>query len=461
MDANTVDPLVATALAAWVALLFAVAWRGRSSVPLDYLLAGRRLTTPAFVATLVATWYGGVLGVGEFSFRYGISNWIVFGVPYYLAALIFAVLLAERARRSEALSIPDQLRAAYGPVAARVGAVLVLAMAVPAAYVLMLGELGGIYLGAPLPVALVGAVSLLVAYAVAGGFRTVVRTNAVQVVLMYAAFAMLLPAALAATGGFGGLWSALPEASRAWDGGLGVQAIAVWYFIALQTLVEPTFYQRCYAAASPRVARRGILISIAFWVVFDFLTTFSGLAARALLPELANGVLAYPELGRLVLPPLANALFAVGLFATVMSTAHSYLFLAAATIGHDVAPELARRVDERHWTMAGMVLAGGAAVALALALRSVVAIWHDVGSIVTAALLLPLALSHAPPRWRFTRRAAVVGMVAAGATALGWVLARTPAGGYPLGLEPIFPALAVSAVAWLAGRRRDPPPRRV
>lgn len=452
MARSAVDPLVAAALAVWAAVLFAVAWHARTSASLEYLLAGRRLSTPAFVATLVATWYGGVLGVGEFSFRFGISNWIVFGVPYYVAALIFAVLLAQRARRSEALSIPDQLRAAYGPGAARVGAVLVLAMAVPAAYVLMLGELGGIYLGVPLPLALVGAVVFLVAYAQAGGFRAVVRTNAVQLVFMYAAFAMLLPAALASTGGLAGLWSALPAASRAWDGGLGVQAIAVWYFIALQTLVEPTFYQRCYAAWTPQVARRGIFISVGFWVVFDFLTTFSGLAARVLLPDLTNPVLAYPELGRMVLPPLANALFSVGLFATVLSTAHSYLFLAAATIGHDVAPEVARRVDERHWTMAGLLLAGGAAVALALALRSVVAIWHDVGSVVTAALLLPLALSHAPPRYRFRPGAAALAMVAAGATALGWVLARSPAGAYPLGLEPIFPALAVSGLAWLLGR---------
>jgi len=456
VEPRQVDPLVTTAVGVWAAVLFLVAWRARTSVSLEYLLAGRRLTTPAFVATLVATWYGGVLGVGEFSYRFGISNWLVFGVPYYLAALIFALLLAQRARRSEALSIPDQLRAAYGPAAARVGAVLVLAMAVPAAYVLMLGELGSIYLGVPLPGALVGAVVFLIAYGVAGGFRAVVRTNAVQLAFMYAAFALLLPAALRAAGGFAGLWAGLPAASRAWDGGLGVQAIAVWYFIALQTLVEPSFYQRCYAAQSPEVARRGILISIAFWVVFDFLTTFSGLAARVLLPDLANPVLAYPELGRLVLPPLANALFAVGLFATVMSTAHSYLFLAAATIGHDVAPELAGRVDQRHWTMAGLVLTGGAAVALALALRSVVAIWHDVGSVVTAALLLPLALAHAPPRWRFSRRAAPLAMAAAGAVALGWVLARTPEGAYPLGLEPIFPALAVSGLAWVLGRvRRD------
>ena len=47
----------------------------------EYLLMGRKLALPSFVATLVTTWYGGILGVGEFSYRFGISNWLVFGVP--------------------------------------------------------------------------------------------------------------------------------------------------------------------------------------------------------------------------------------------------------------------------------------------------------------------------------------------------------------------------------------------
>jgi SSS family solute:Na+ symporter len=453
-----VDALVPTALALYAAALLVLAWRSRTRGELEFLLAGRRLTLPAFVATLVSTWYGGVLGVGEFSFRFGIANWLVFGVPYYLAALLFAFVLAARARATAAASIPDQLRAAYGPSAARVGASLVLLMAIPAAYVLMLGELARIYLGWPLAAAVVAGTAFTIAYVAAGGFRTVVDTNALQFVLMFVGFLVVLPAAISRVGGFGTLWDALPPAHRAWDGGLGVQAVVVWYFIAMQTLVEPTFYQRTYAARTPEVARRGVLVSVAFWLLFDFLTTFAGLAARVLLPG-ADPVLAYPELGRLVLPPLANALFAVGLFATVMSTAHSYLFLAAATVGHDIAPELSRRGSQRRWTMLGLVVAGAAAVALALRLRSVVAIWHDVGSVVTSALLLPLALSHFAPRLRFRPAFATAAMLAAAAVALAFILARGDDGSYPLGLEPIFPALAASAVLWLVGRRRaDPPP---
>ena len=451
------DRSVAVTLVVYAVALLAIGRASRAAGRLEYLLAGRRLTTLPFVATLVATWYGGVLGVGEYSYRYGISNWLAMGVPYYVAALLFAFALARRARSSAALSIPDQLSATYGPVAGRAGALLVLLLAVPAAYVLMLGELLGIYLGMPLVWAVIAGTAFTIVYVASGGFRSVVSTNLLQFVLMYLGFIVVLPVALHAAGGFSGVWAALPPASRTWDGGLGAQAVLVWYFIAMQTLVEPTFYQRCYAAETPAVARRGVLISVGFWVLFDFLTTFTGLAARALMPHLADPVLAYPELGRLVLPPLANALFAVGLFATVMSTVHSYMFLAAATIGHDVAPELAARVDERRWTMAGLVLSGAAAVALALALRSVIAIWHDVGSIVTSALLLPLALSHAAERARYRRAwaAAAIGLTAAVAT--GWILARS-GGRYPLGVEPIFPALAVSAAIWLADhatRRAD------
>ncbi|MCF7841074.1 MAG: hypothetical protein K9N22_09895, partial [Candidatus Marinimicrobia bacterium] len=65
-----------------------------------YILMGRRLSLPAFVMTLVSTWYGGILGVSEFSFSYGISNWIIFGVPYYVFGLAFAFFLAQRARLS-------------------------------------------------------------------------------------------------------------------------------------------------------------------------------------------------------------------------------------------------------------------------------------------------------------------------------------------------------------------------
>src|SRR5262247_863381 len=80
----------------------------------DYVVAGRRVTLPAFVATLVASWYGGILGVGEYTWRYGVANWLVFGVPYYVGALLFAWVFARRAREAALYTIPDLLERHYG-----------------------------------------------------------------------------------------------------------------------------------------------------------------------------------------------------------------------------------------------------------------------------------------------------------------------------------------------------------
>ena len=88
--------------------------RGKRSGVIDYLVAGRAVTLPALVATLVTTWYGGILGIGEYSYRYGLSNWLVFGVPYYVGALLFAMLFAKRARQTELFTIPDLLDRHYG-----------------------------------------------------------------------------------------------------------------------------------------------------------------------------------------------------------------------------------------------------------------------------------------------------------------------------------------------------------
>lgn len=445
------DRYIFAAFGVYVLGLLALDRWAQTGERLEYLLAGRRLTLGPFVATLVATWYGGVLGVGEFSYRYGLANWLVFGVPYYLAALLFAFGLAAKARKQAVLSIPEQLRNTYGSLASRLGAWLVLLMATPAAYILMLGQLAEVYLGLSRPVGLVVAAGLAVGSVLWGGFRSVVRANLLQFVLMYLAFLLLLPKALQTLGGFSGLWAALPDTHRSLTGELPWQGIAVWYVIALQTLVEPTFYQRCYAAASPRVARRGVLMAVAFWVLFDFLTTFSGLAARALLPNLEDPGLCYPLLGQKLLPPLLNAVFAVGLFATVSSTAHSYLFLAAATIGHDLFPPRAREL-ERVRTAVALGLVGAAAAGLAWHLGSVVAIWHHVGSIVTSSLLLPLVAAHASPRLRFSPKGAVLSLFAAASVSTAWILLRTPQGDYPWGLEPVFPALLLSALIWLVDR---------
>ena len=56
----------------------------------DYIIHGRKLSLPGFVISLVSTWYGAILGVGENTYLYGIQTWFIFGLPYYFFAIIYA-----------------------------------------------------------------------------------------------------------------------------------------------------------------------------------------------------------------------------------------------------------------------------------------------------------------------------------------------------------------------------------
>jgi len=430
---------------------------GRPTDAADYLVAGRRVTLPAFVATLVATWYGGILGVGEYSYRYGVSNWLVFGVPYYVGALLFAWAFARRAREAALYTLPDLLDRHYGRGPALMGALAVFVTAAPAAYVLMLGTLFSAMTGLPLTPCVIAAAVFSLFYVQRGGLRAVVLTDQVQFALMYLGMAVMLAFLFAGHGGLGFLLRSLPASHFEWHGGNTPQAILVWYFIALSTLVDPGFWQRAYAARDPKIARRGVLWSVAFWIVFDFMTTTTGMYARALLPQLSEPVYAFPELARLVLPPVAQGLFFVGMIATVMSTIDSYGFIAATTIGRDLVWRLRRETTEEripHYSKIGLWVACAFATALALAHPSVIGLWHDLGSITTPTLLLPVATALGG-RLCLGRRWTLVAMIAPFALSLGWMLARTTGADgavrYPWSIEPIYAGLAASLVTYAAG----------
>lgn len=451
------DWLVVAAYAVVVpALGFKLARRSKDAE--DYFLAGRRLTLPAFVMTLVTTWYGGILGVSEYSYRYGLANWFVFGLPYYVAALLFAVFLASKARQTNYFNLPDQLLTAYGPRVARVGAFVVFVATLPAAYVLMLGVLVGMLFGWPLPISTVLGTLLSVAYVYRGGFRAVLKTDFIQFTLMFAGFVALVVALWYQAGPLWSLWDRLPATHKQVTGGQGWGDIAVWYFIALATLIEPAFYQRCYAAKDRATARNGILVSVCFWLVFDLLTTTTGLYAAALYQKLPDPVSAFPQLAVDYLPAGLLGFFWITLFAVVMSTVESYMFVAAVTGGRDLWLGDARRNSEVGLTYArrAVWVVAVLAVVLALYFQSVVGLWYIVGSVSTPALLLPV-LTTFSSRYRFKPSAALLNIVLAGGVALVWEILRgTGVENAWLSVPGIYVGLATSLVIWWFGRSSPP-----
>lgn len=465
MNRLSFEPLDYTLIALYfVAVMVAgLTWLRRGKSADDYFLAGRTLTLPAFVATLVATWYGGILGVGEFAYSSGLAAWLVFAAPYYVFATLFALLLAPRIRQAELYTIPDKIAEAYGRPASLLAAVLTYCLVNPAPYVLMLGTLLQLIFGWPLLPALLVGIVLSTLYVYAGGFQADVRVNVVQFVLMFAGFAVIIPYAYTQLGGLEFLRGNVPPAHLTWHGGNAPQYIIAWFFIALWTLVDPGFHQRCYAARSTTVARRGVLVSIGFWVLFDAMTVTAGLYARAALPDI-EPIMAYPLLAQHLLPTGLKGLFFVAMLATVMSTLLSYTFLAGVTFTRDFVWRLEGgdpddRLAQR--TALGLGLTTALSLVLALTVPSVVGLWYLIGTVLIPGLLLPLLAAYWPALRPAAHFVAPV-MALAVLTSLGWFLwgqahAQEGLPAYPLNLEPMYPGLLVSAAGFALGKLRRPP----
>ncbi len=432
----------------------------------DFLLAGRTLTLPIFVMTLVSTWYGGILGVGEFTYRYGIANWVVQGLPYYVFAAVFAYLFAERVRATNLYSIPDKLAASYDSRTAIAGSFLTFILMTPAPYILMLSVFLQMLFGWSLLLSLIVTAVVAISYLYTGGFRSDVETDVLEFILMFIGFAVILPYSYHRYGGSEFLQSHLPPLHLTWSGGNSVQYIIVWFFIALWTLVDPAFHQRCYAAKSGSVAKKGILLSIPFWCFFDFMTVTAGLYARAALPGIEQPVMAYPLLAQAVLPPIAKGLFYVGMLATIMSTLNTLAFVSAQTLGRDIwlrwrRPQLFESTSgvagERialTATKVGLIISFLFSVLLAVAIPSVVQIWYTIGTVIIPGLLVPIVAGYFP-RLSVDSRTAFYAMIAGVVVSGGWLTARYLPfmnGLYPLGIEPMYPGLFISIALWARGK---------
>lgn len=438
--------------------------RKTSSTQDDYLLAGRSLTLPVFVMTLVSTWYGGILGVGEFTYRYGIANWIVQGVPYYIFAAIFALVLAKKIRATNLYSIPDKLHASYDKKTALLGAVLTFILMTPAPYVLMLAAFLYILFGWSMATAVVVIAVVVFSYLYLGGFRSDVATDVLEFVFMFLGFAIILPFAIHRYGGFEFLQGHLPPLHLVWHGGHSAQYILVWFFIALWTLVDPAFHQRCYAAKDGATAQKGILISILFWFLFDFMTIVAGLYARAALPNLDQPMMSYPLFAEMVLPPVAKGFFYIGMLATIMSTLNTLGFVSAQTLGRDFILRV-QRLDPgsgqsaplaARYTKIGIIVSFVLSIVLAWLIPSVIQMWYTIGTLAVPGLLVPLMASYFE-RFRIPSRYAFLSMLFGWLVSLIWMIVGYIGGSavaYPLGIEPMYPGLFVSLFFWALGKVR-------
>ena len=218
-------------------------WAGRkySDEAGDYLLSGRKVGLGLFVLTTVSTWYGGILGVGEFTYRYGIVSWFTQGFPYYIFALLFAIFFAKKIREASLFTIPDKVPATYGKTAGLISAVLVFILVSPAPYILMTANLISLIFNINIVYSLVISLFLSMLYLFRGGYKADLYTDALQFFVMFAGFILIVIFCFNSTGGYDFLSETLPPDHLKLTGGTTTTFIIIWFLIEMWTFADPSF----------------------------------------------------------------------------------------------------------------------------------------------------------------------------------------------------------------------------
>ena len=360
----------------------------------SYLLASRRLTLPFFVASIVATWYGNILGVGEFIYSSGLVGWICFGVPYYISAVIFALFFADKIRNLGFKTLPEQIAHKFGDNAGNIASIIILIITLPAVYVLMLGVIFQMFTGASLVLSIVCVSIISLIYLFWGGFKADIWTNTAQFIIMYLGFFILLFFSIKQFGSVGEMLGKLPKDHLTITGNKSWHYVLGWFIISLQTFVDPSFHQRSAAVKSPKIARQGLLLAVLCWIIFDLLTLFTGFYARANMIGI-EPLKAYPELGNAVLPPFYKGIFVIAMLSVIMSTLDSYAFISSATIGNDILAKIFKKQRSiKFYTQIGLVITSVFSIALALLIPSAIDLIYKTASIAIPGLIVPTILTY-------------------------------------------------------------------
>jgi len=424
-----------------ITILIALSRKSESD-NINYIFAGRKLTTPAFIMTLVATWYGGILEIGRFSYEYGVVAWLIFGVFYYLAAILYSFFLVPKISSSNFQTIPEAFKETYGKWCGLISAMIVLFIVSPAPYLKILSIIiEYVYQISPFTAIIVGCI-ISMFYTIRGGFKSVIATDKLQFILMYSGFAVVLAYLYLNYGGYQFLSANLPSPKLSIPGDLNWSYIFVWGFIAMVTFIDPNFYQRSFAGASRETIQNGIYVSVALWFLFDLMSISVGLYAAAIIPETQSSP--YLELGSIILPPAIQALFVISMLSVVMSTIDSFIFISGFTIGKDILSNfITGHQNSAHHTKIGIVVTAVISVILATFFENALDIWYVMGSFGVSAIFIPLLCVFYEKKLNHPLLMLIIPTVV---TMLWFIFPLYP-------IDPMYPGLSISFICFLLFRR--------
>jgi SSS family solute:Na+ symporter len=452
----TFTPLLGLLVAYSAGLILLGAWIGRRvRRPGDFFVSGRTLGTGLVFATFLAPNVGAGSTVGATSLGYntGLSAWWWNGSAG-LGSLVLAFWVGPRlwreASRFGFLTVGDFLEHHYGRSVRGLAAVIIWC----GTLWVLCGQLDGVAAvlkeAGGLPHALGCFVAMLViaAYFIGGGLESAARVNGVQLAVKLAGFALALPLALAAAGGFAAVTAANADRFDFWQRTVRNEGWPLIATIAPAFFLSPGLLQKAYAAKNETALTRGVALNAVILLIFAFVPVMLGLSAHTLFPGLANPDDALPRVLS-VLPLAVGGLALAAVFSAELSAGDAVLFMLSTSGARDLYKAFIRpdATDRQVLRAARLSAAIGAAIAFALTFiyPTVVSALKIFYAVLVVSLFAPLLGALYWPRGR---RGAMVS-IAAGVIVLVCVQVLTGGRGFGVASPTVAGLAASMLVYWL------------
>jgi SSS family solute:Na+ symporter len=399
----------------------------------EYLVAGRKYSTFFIAGSLLATIIGGsaTIGLAGLGFSRGLSGawWLLVGV---LGLIILGFFFAKKVGNYGLFTLPELIIRQYDRRAGTAASILIVVawIGVTAGQILAAGKiLGALGIGSPVLWMILFSL-IFIGYTLLGGQYAIVRTDILDIVIIFGGILLGVGIVLSQTGGLSGLFHALPadKLNFPLSSKFGpFDLLSYLLLIGLTYVVGPDMYARLFCAKDGQTARKATFWAAGLLIPFAFCITLIGMGAFYFFPKISPEA-AFPSLISGTLPVWVAGIVLAALVSAVMSSASATLWSASTILSVNLIRPFQKN-GEDHKTLSlsrwGMFFIGTAALLVALVLKDVISALLFAYTIYTCGVILPVILGFYKTRLKLTASGALAGIVGGGLIGLASKLGLT------------------------------------
>ncbi len=361
----------ALGISLYVAVMLAVGavMSKRNKTTEDYLVAGRSFGTLFNTATIMITFVGAVLFIGDSGLAYMSGIWdseagwgmIATAGGSILGLTLMGAFVMPKIWGFKYLSIGDLFYDRFGKTAGLAATVLLTSTFViwVSVNIVVFGKVITPLLGWDYQTVMWAGVVILAIYTVMGGMYAVVYTDVIQVSIMLIGFIVLVPVCLNLAGGLTEVLHTTPESLKSFfpqEGASWTPWWAAWLIFGLGNLPGPDMAQRSFTAKSPSVVRKSFLLSALIILLLEVAVLLVGYSGRILVDKglldaaliQSDTDLLMPLMIKTLLPAPFAILFFGAVVAGVMGASDSAMMALAGMASKNIYKDIINpKADDR------------------------------------------------------------------------------------------------------------------